>query len=124
MTQLTTGRLRIFAGLAVTAILAAYAPSSFAQPDPFQPALDHAQPKPRAATSDLLASAPTPAEQRETRALAGAVFAKPAAAARAADKAVAATQPDLTPPVQPKPEWANKDAVQVTGKGLEIKSPF
>ncbi len=124
MTQLTSRQVRICAGLAIAVMLVAYTSPTFAQPDPYQPALDRAPPRPAAATSDRKATEPTPAEQRETRTLAGAVFAKPAAAARAGDKAVAATQPDLTPHVQPKPEWTNKDGVQVTDKGLEFKSPF
>jgi hypothetical protein len=82
--------------------------------------------KTRAATSDLSATTPvpTPAERRETHALTGAVFAKPAAKARAQEKVDAATQPDLSA-VQPKPEWTDaKSGLGAGGKGLEIKTPF
>lgn len=113
------------AGLALVTGLAMRALPAVAQPvDPFRPVTNQAPPKPKNATSDLDATALSPAEQRETRALASAVFAKPAAAARAGDKAVAAAQPDLAPTVQPKPEWSTRDGVQLGGKGLQIKSPF
>jgi hypothetical protein len=76
-------------------------------------------------TSDLSATTPTltPAERRETHTLAGAVFAKPAAKARAQEKVDAASQPDLSA-VQPKPEWEAKSGLGAGGKGLEIKTPF
>jgi hypothetical protein len=124
MAQLYSGWFRISVGLAAASILTIGALPAFAQTSPFEPRTDHAPPKPRNATSDLEATAPTAEEQRETRALASAVFAKPAAAARAADKAAPVTTPDLASPVQPKPEWSAKDGVQIGGKGLQIKSPF
>ncbi len=107
----------------MAAILMVYTGPAIAQPDPFQPTLERAPPKPRA-TSDLDATSPGPAEQREIRTLAGAVFAKPAAAARAGDRAVDAARPDHGQPVRRKPEWTNENGVRLSGKGLEFKSPF
>ncbi len=123
MTQLTLRPIRVSAVLFATAVLMGSGPSALAQqPDPRQPTPQFDPPKPRNATSDLDATAPSPQEQRETRSLAAAVFAKPAAAARAADKA-APPQPDLNI-VQAKPEWSTKEGLQVGDKGVEFKSPF
>ena len=75
-------------------------------------------------TSGPAATAPSPAEQREARVLAGAVFAKPAAAERAADKAAPVVEPDLGQ-VQPKPEWTSQSGgVGIGGKGVQVKTPF
>jgi|SRR5579859_3285154 len=127
MTQLTFSHpgkhFRQLVMLAAVAALIAIGPSVLAEPDRFQIPIDHIPPKPQQVTSDLDATAPTPAEQHETRALAAAIFAKPAAAARAADKATAASEPDLNV-VQAKPEWAARDGVLIGGKGLAFKSPF
>ena len=73
-------------------------------------------------TSSAAATAPTAKEQREARVLATAVFAKPAAAQRAADK-VAPPAPDLAQ-VQPKAEWTQHDGPQVGGDGLKVSTPF
>ena len=81
--------------------------------------------KPRNATSDLSATKPvaTPSERREAHALTTAIFAKPGAAARAAEKVDAANQPDLslTPP---RPEWTEDKGLAAGGRGVEIKTPF
>jgi len=82
--------------------------------------------KPRTATSSLEATAPvaTPAERRQARTLTTAVFGRPAAAARAAEKVDEALQPDLSA-VQPKPEWTEqKGGVGLGGKGMTITAPF
>jgi hypothetical protein len=104
----------------------ASAQSSQSVSDPSRPPRPDFLAKPRTATSDLSATTPvaTPAERRETHTLAGAVFGKPAAAAKAEEKVDAATQPDLSA-IQPKPEWTEaKSGLGVGGKGLEIKAPF
>jgi hypothetical protein len=80
-------------------------------------------PKPRNATSDASATEPTAAEQREVRKMASAIFAKPGAAARAADKAAPPNNADI-PPAEPKPEWLAKDPVGPGGAGVQVKSPF
>jgi hypothetical protein len=74
-------------------------------------------------TSGPDAVKPSPSEQREARALAVAVFAKPAAAQRAAQKVAEANAPVIAP-AEPKPEWVAKDGVQVGGKGMKITTPF
>ncbi|MFL5295134.1 MAG: hypothetical protein ACJ798_02015 [Phenylobacterium sp.] len=76
-------------------------------------------------SSGAAAVAPSPAEQREAKALAGAIFATPAAAQKAADKA-APEQPlsDLAE-VQPRPEWArHKPGVDLGGRGVRVQTPF
>jgi hypothetical protein len=65
----------------------------------------------------------SPAEQRAAKALAVAVFAKPAAAHRAVEKVEAAAAPAV-PPAEPKPEWLAKDGVGLGGKGVQVKTPF
>ena len=131
MTQLTSGPIRRPASLVpaalTAAILAACALPAFAQvatyPADTWRSPDAAPVAPRKpVTSSLEATDPTPAEQREARALAAALFARPAAAAQAADNAVPISQADATP-VEPKPEWANK-GLHFGGKGLLFKSPF
>jgi hypothetical protein len=79
--------------------------------------------KPKTATSDTSATAPTPSEQREARKLATAIFAAPSAGQRAADKAAPPSAADV-PPAQPKPEWLTPDGVQPGGAGLQVKAPF
>jgi hypothetical protein len=131
MTQLTSGLIRKSASLVpaalLAAILAAHALPAFAQVGASTANTwksPNAAPVPPRAqvTSSLDATDPTPAEQRQARALAAALFARPAAAAAAADKAVPVTQADATP-VEPKPEWANK-GLHFGGKGLLFNSPF
>ena len=79
--------------------------------------------KPKTATSSPSATEPNAAEQRETRKLAGAIFAKPGAAARAADKAAPPNTADI-PPAQPKPEWLASDGLRPGGEGVQVKTPF
>jgi hypothetical protein len=131
MTQLTSTRLRC-AAFAAAAIFLSGAAVAHAQDqqraaDDVEPwhAPEHAPPAPHA-TSSLDATKTTAAtltQQRETRTLATAVFAKPAAAQRAADKAAAAYEPPIAP-AAPKPEWLTEDGVHFGGKGLELTTPF
>jgi hypothetical protein len=79
-------------------------------------------------TSDISATQgpgpATPLEQRETRTLASAIFSKPGAAQKAADKASAANDP-VIPPTDPKAEWfGDQQNVKVGGKGLLVTAPF
>jgi hypothetical protein len=136
MTQSTSGPIRKPASLApaamMAALLAAHALPAFAQASASQTGASQANtwrspdaapvPPRKPVTSSLGATAPTPAEQRQARTLAAALFARPAAAAAAVDKAVPITQADATP-VEPKPEWENK-GLRFGGKGLLFKSPF
>jgi hypothetical protein len=136
MTQSTSGPIRKPARLATAALTAAilaahalpaFAQASSAQNSPSQAntwrSPDSAPVAPRKpVTSSLEATAPTPAEQREARTLAAALFARPAAAAAAADKAVPITEAEAAP-LERKPEWDNK-GLQFGGKGLLFKSPF
>jgi hypothetical protein len=79
------------------------------------------------ATSSLDATTTTAAtltQQRESRTLATAVFAKPAAAQRAADKAAEAYEPAIAP-APPKTEWLSEDGVHLGGKrALTLTAPF
>lgn len=123
MTQLTSRRSGALARFTLAAMLAVSALPALAQTtDPFARTVEGAPPKPRNATSGLEATAPSPAELHDARALATAVFNRPAAAKAAADKVTAAAQVDV-PPLQPKAEWS-PDGVQIGGKGLQIKTPF
>lgn len=80
-------------------------------------------PRPHA-TSSLGATDPTPQDERQSRALAAAVFSRPAAAQRAADKASAANAAKLAP-ADPKPEWlADPPGVRFGGEGLQLSKPF
>jgi hypothetical protein len=79
--------------------------------------------KPRTATSNISATEPTPAEQREARKLANAIFDAPAAGQRAADKAAPPTAANV-PPAQPKAEWLADDKLGPGGQGLQVKTPF
>ncbi len=113
-------RLSIFAGLSGLAFVVGWpAAAQVVEPwrSPAPPSAGRAQ-----VTSGVDATAPTAGEQRQARALATAIFAKPAAAARAADKAAPPT-PGLAA-VQPKPEWSQKDGPQVGGDGLTVSRPF
>lgn len=75
-------------------------------------------------TSDETATQPTAAEQHEARALAAAVFAKPAAGQRAADNVAPVAAPDLAE-AQPKTEWVDKTTGIVPGgRGLKVTKPF
>jgi hypothetical protein len=138
MTQVTRAPLRSHAmrplALAITVAAMVTAAPALAQ-QPTQPtdarAPDRIDPwrspeapagKPRSATSDLSATDPTPAEQREARKLATAIFAAPSAGQRAADKA-APPSAAAVPPAQPKAEWL-EDKVGPGGDGLQVKTPF
>jgi hypothetical protein len=131
MTQSTSVRLR-HAAFAAAAMLLSMGTIAHAQ-DQRRASVDvepwHAPaqaPIPPHATSSLDATTTTAAtltQQRETRTLATAVFAKPAAAQRAADKAAAAYEPPIAP-AAPKAEWLAEDGVHFGGKGLELTTPF
>jgi hypothetical protein len=131
MTQSTIVRFRRLA-LGATAMLLSAASVAHAQDqrrasDVVEPwhAPAH-EPAPAHATSSLEATQTTAAtltQQRETRTLATAVFAKPAAAQRAADKAAEAYEPAI-PPAAPKDEWLD-DGVHLGGKKLfQLTAPF
>jgi hypothetical protein len=120
---------------AQVAILAAFllsASAAAAQPatnraEPWRTPAD--QPGTRAAenrarvTSDTSATGPSPAEQKEARALAAAVFAKPAAAQRAVDKVAPEAAPEWAA-VQPKAEWSDKGELVPGGRGVKVTTPF
>jgi hypothetical protein len=113
------------AGLAALA-LSALPAAAQQEVEPWRAPTPAMNAKPKA-TSDLSATAQaatTPAQQREAKALTTAVFAKPAAKAKAAQKLDDANQPDLSA-VQTKPEWTeDKSGLGVGGKGVQIKTPF
>jgi hypothetical protein len=93
------------------------------QPPGFRTPTDEAAPNRKPVTSgDSTAKPASPAEQREAKALAVAVFAKPAAAKKAAEKVEDANAPAIAP-AEPKPEWVDK-GLQVGGKGLQVTKPF
>jgi hypothetical protein len=120
--------IRRFACAAGLVALSLAALPAVAQPEvePWRSPSPAVPEKPKA-TSDISATAQTattPAQQREAKALSTAVFAKPAAKAKAAQKIDDANQADLSA-VQPKAEWAeDKSGVGVGGKGVQIKAPF
>jgi hypothetical protein len=132
MTQSMSARLR-YAAFGAAAIFLSTAAGAHAQQDQWRGPDDTAPlhapenaPLPPHATSSLDATKTTAAtltQQRETRNLATAVFAKPAAAQRAADTAAAAYAPPIAP-AAPKPEWVGEDGVHFGGKGLELTTPF
>jgi hypothetical protein len=105
---------------AAAALLVCGAGPVGAQTEPFRPPIGAPAPK---ATSALEATTPTAAEAREAKALTTAVFAKPAAAARAVDKVTAENQPDFAVSA-PKPDPTAQEGLRPGGKGLEIKTPF
>src|SRR5258708_39033807 len=107
---------------ALAAALAVATPAAAQVFEPKRTPTDEGAPNRAHVTSDLDATKPSPSEQREARALAVAVFAKPAAAQRAADKVAEANGPPI-PPAEPKPEWVAKDGLQVGGKGMKITTP-
>ena len=115
-------RAAAFAALALSAVPAA------AQQDaePWRAPGPAVPDKPRA-TSDLSAAtqtATTPAQQRDARVLATAVFAAPAAKAKAAQKLDDANHPELSA-IPTKPEWTEPPSgVGLGGKGVQIKTPF
>lgn len=128
MIQSTPARLRraIIAAAAIVVGAAAVAraqelPRDADDVEPWRPAAHDSLP--RHATSSIDATKATAADQRETRTLATAIFAKPGAAQRAADKAAAALKPPI-PPAEPKAEWLAEDSVRFGGKGLELTAPF
>ena len=116
----------IVLSLCIAAVLAAWPASAQEGIDPSRGVDAATGAKPRTATSDLTATTPvaTPAERREARALTTAIFAKPAAAAKAVEKVDAANQPDLSA-VHPKAEWTpEKSGLGVGGKGVKLTAPF
>ena len=117
-------RLGVAGVLAV--LLAATAARAQEEAEPWRSPVPEQAARPRAATSGLGATAPvsTPAQRREAHKLAAAVFAKPGAAARAAQRVDAATQPDLSL-VQPRAEWTeDHGGVGLGENGVEIRTPF
>jgi hypothetical protein len=104
----------------IAAALALVGGSAPAQAQAYRPSPPPTPPK---ATSSLEATAPTPTETQEVKALTAAVFAKPAAAAHAVEKATADSQPDYAVNL-PKPESPLPDGFRPGGKGVEIKAPF
>ncbi len=93
------------------------------QPPGFRTPLDEAHPTRKPVTSGD--STPKPAsveEQRKEKALAVAVFDKPAAAKKAVEKIEDANAPAI-PPAEPKPEWTDK-GFEPGGKGVIVKKPF
>jgi hypothetical protein len=74
-------------------------------------------------TSDETATQPTAAEQRKARALAAAIFAKPAAAQRAAENAAPEPEPEWAAQ-QPRAEWTDKSGVAPGGRGVKATTPF
>ena len=94
-----------------------------AQPPAHRTPIDEAPPNRSQVTSGKRVAKPaSPAEQREAKALATAVFDKPAAAHKAGKKAEAAN-PLPVHPVEPKAEWRDK-GLQPGGKGLKATKPF
>ena len=91
--------------------------------EPWRTPVDAATPNRAHVTSSEAATAPSASEKREAKALAVAVFAKPAAAQRAADKVETATTQAISP-ADPKPEWVAKDGVGFGGKGMQVTTPF
>jgi hypothetical protein len=131
MTQRPFGPVRTPAMLALTLVAIAAAGPALAQAGD-QRADTRVEPwsapeappgKPRTATSSTSATEPTPAEQREARKLATAIFAAPGAGQRAADKAAPPSTAKV-PPAQPKAEWLAADGVRPGGDGLQVKTPF
>jgi hypothetical protein len=121
-----TARSRILLVALAAASLAAGSALAQSAEEPWRAPTPDLVAKPRTATSSLEATTPvaTPAERKQARTLTTAVFAKPAAAARAAEKVDQALQPDLSA-VQPKPEWTTpKGGVGMGEKGMTITTPF
>ena len=92
-------------------------------PEPWRNPAQGAPPARPHATSSLEATKPTATDQRQSRALAAAVFSRPAAAHRAAEKASAAAAPPI-PPTDPKPEWLGEPGVRLGGEGVQVSKPF
>jgi len=124
--------------VAIAASLAVFgAAPAFAQPPPAPPPEEHAepwrgptdQPGMKAAenrarvTSDVAAAGPSASEQKEARALAAAVFAKPAAGQRAADKVGPDATPEWAVP-PPRSEATEKAEIAPGGRGVKLTKPF
>ncbi|MBS0360452.1 MAG: hypothetical protein JSR98_03655 [Proteobacteria bacterium] len=86
------------------------------------PAQGEPTPKPKA-TSSLAATQAAAQDDHQSRALAAAIFARPSAAQKAANKVSAANASKITP-ADPKPEWVNEQGVRFGGEGLEVSKPF
>ena len=115
------------AGIAVAILLSAAASAHAQLPkdsiagEPWR-APSYTPPTPHV-TSSLDATKPPAPDQHQVRTLATAVFAKPAAAQRAADKAAAAAEPPIAP-APPKTEWLQEDGLHSGGEGLLLSAPF
>jgi hypothetical protein len=119
--------LRLLAGVAA---LALGATPALAQPtnnsdnqEPWRSPVQGAPTSKPHVTSSLEATGPAPQDAHQSRALAAAIFSRPAAAQRAADKASAANAPRITP-ADPKPEWLTDQGVRFGGEGVEVSRPF
>lgn len=108
---------------AAATALAAAAPAAAQPIEPWRTVTYEAAPNRAHVTSSEDATKPSASEQRQARTLAVAVFAKPAAAQRAAEKVDAANAPAIAP-AEPKPEWLAKDGLQFGGKGMKVTTPF
>jgi hypothetical protein len=125
MRRIVLFALIVAVGAPVAAPAAAQVPQSAmpTQPPGFRTPIDEAAPNRKPVTSGEPTARPaSPAEQREAKALAVAVFAKPAAAKKAVEKVEDANAPPIAP-AEPKPEWVDK-GLQVGGKGLQVTKPF
>lgn len=120
----TALRLAATAALALVAAGHAVAQSQNGDPEPWHNPAQGAPPvKPHATSSLEATSKPAASEQHQSRALAAAVFSRPAAAQRAADKATAANIPPI-PPTDPKPEWLGESGPRFGGEGVQVTKPF
>jgi len=125
-------RLRLVSCLALVALLGAgpgraQQPTGPSRAEPWRGPSDQpgTQPSDNRAriTSGEAATQPSAAELREARALAAAIFAKPAAAQRAADNTGPPPPPDWAA-VQPRAEWTDKAEVAPGGRGMKLTAPF
>jgi hypothetical protein len=115
----------VLAALVAAGTMAAIAAPAAAQQavEPWRTPIDETAPNRAHVTSSEAATAPSASEKRDAKALAVAVFAKPAAAQRAADK-VETANTQVIAPSDPKPEWVAKDGVGFGGKGMKVTTPF
>jgi hypothetical protein len=119
---------RVLVALVAAVAMTAGGPAAAQSAQPAQPPahrtpIDEAPPNRSPVTSgERVAKPASAADQREAKALATAVFGKPAAAHKAAKKAEVDT-PLPVAPIEPKPEWADK-GLRPGGKGVKATKPF